>query len=369
MPRAHDIRLVVEGVEYLDIVSATLTRGLSMIADGLTLVFTDKWMRAASQEPLPFELFDPVEFTVDGEVALTGYIAALPRSRPYSGPMRFSMRVQSKAAHLVDCDHAGKKRVWKDADVLTIASDICEAFEIEVTTLLADLGPPLASFAAKVGEKACALIQRALKKRGLYAVSKPDGSLGIVEASSARYKTSFVGPRDPSRESNVLSIDVQEDGASLFSEYIVLGQSQRLPDWTDDGPGGSFAVATDPSVPVHRPLVLTDDSQGKKKDLDYRANWEMKARAGRSRGISLMVSGAMWDDKLIRPNLVMSVSESAMDVTGDFLAEMVVITFDANAGTSTKIDAAPPEAFIRESKPPNPKARSARRKGKRSAWA
>ncbi len=353
MHDACQLRLRVRGVEYGDIISATWTRGLEQVVDTASLEVSEKWMQPGKREAFPFRKFAPAEFVVDGTVVLTGFVKAMPRGYGESGPRNFKVELVSKAWRAVRCSYAGKSRTWRDVPIMRIATDVFGSFEddpIKVTTRLVDIGETFSRHGAQVGESAWSVLHRALKARGLWCVSKPDGNVEIVEAGSLPYVTPVVGPGVPGMRPNAKAGQFDDSGEELFSDYIVVGQAGKRADWFGAQAAHGWALAHDPSVELYGPLILFESSISKQRELEHRADWEMKTRAARARRIPYTVQGAYWDGALIETNRRIAVIDPGLDTEGEFLIANATTTF--GGGTSTAIDVMPPQAFLRESAPP-----------------
>lgn len=368
MRDASDIRFSVNGVEYGDIISATLTRGLEQVVDSVALEVSEKWMQPGQTRALPFRTHDPFEFIIDGKVVVTGYISALPRGYTGISAKRFTINGMSKAWLAVKGSYVGKVRRWSDAPLLRILTDIMGTFEIDVSAAdgLADLDVPFEKFGASIGESAWSIAQRALRLRGLWARSMGDGSLRIEEAGTLGYSTPIIGRGVEGKRMNVLSASFDDPAADLHSVIYVVGQSARRLDWSGDQAAGTNASAKDESVTVPCPLVLVESGISKHKDLEDRAKWEVRTRAGRARQVTYTVQSAYWDGKLLEPNRMMNVDDPALDLSGEFLISSATTSF--GSGTTTTLALVPPDAFLRKSPPPKRSKKPRRRDGKVVEW-
>lgn len=366
MHDAVDIRLRVRGNEYPDIVRATWTRSMEQVNDLLELDMGEKWFLRGQEKALPFRKFDPCEFVVDDRVVLTGYITGVPRSGGEDGR---SMRVMasSKVWAPARASYTAERRQWVDATVMQIARDVMRPFGINVTTDVLQIDDePFARHGANLGETAWAVLHKALRARGLWARSKANGDIEIIEADDLPYSTPLVGADVPGQEATILSSDFP-DAAEEFSEYLVVGQSGRRKDWANNQAAHGWAKVVDPSVGIHCPLLISEPSMSKQRELEYRANYEFGARAGMARRWSCIVQGIYWDKQLIETNRIFSVVDPRIDVEGNMLLVSVSTSFDAE-GTLSALELSPPEAFMRESPPTRTRNTPVKRRREAARW-
>lgn len=367
MRDAADLRLRVRDLEYGDIKAATLTRGVEQVADMLTIEATAKWLRL--NRAFPLQSGDECQFVIDGAVVMTGIVTAIPLGYTATDHS-VQIMAKSRASAMVSSSYTGKPRTWREASLEQIVRDVAKPYGIAVN-VSADTGEPFKKYGAGIGESSWSVIQRAITARGVWAVSRSDGSIDIVETGTKRYRTPIVG-RGGLGTQNVLAGSREDRYEDRHSEVIVVGQSGRRANWSDDQATKGFASAVDPGVAGHRPLVIYEGSESAQSKLKARAEWEVRRRAGDSRALSYTLLGwAEFDvgQPLWEPNRIVRVDDPLLDARGDFLISEVVTSF--GDGTTATLTCVAPETYQRDA--PVPMARHEMQprdsNGRWSPWA
>jgi prophage tail gpP-like protein len=373
MPRnAAALALVVDGVEYRDIKRATVEMALDQFADTVSVEMSDAWALQSLALTFPFEEGASFDFTVDGEIWVTGFVTSLPISYN-ADDHSVAMEGLSWGGNLTTSSHL-EPRVWRDAPLDRIVNDVARPYGLGVVVESGvDLGEPFRRFAAGVGETSYEVIRRAASKRGLWVTCGGNESdVTILKVGSERYSTVIVGGRVPGRECNVLAGSRSASILDRHDEIIVVGQSGEHSDWSGDQATYGLAVAKDFGVNIFRPLVIHEPSESGAKKLQRRADWEVRTRAGKARRLDYTLQGYLAENEpdgaqAWRANRRIQVLDELLDVDDELLIERVRVDFVPD-GTTTSLSLVAPQAYDQLAPPPRSKTLPRGRKGQFVAW-
>lgn len=371
MRNASKIALVVEGVEYRDIKRATVEMALDQFADTVTVEMSDAWAAGRQSIVFPFEEGDPFDFTVDGEIWVTGFVTDLPISGT-GDDHSVGMTGLSWGGNLTTSSHL-QPRVWRDATLDRVVRDVVTPYGLEVFVQPGiNLGEPFRRFTAGVGETSYEVIRRAAARRGLWVTCGGNESdVSIVQTGVERMSHLIVGGRVPGKRSNMLAYSRSATFTDRHDTIHVVGQSGEHADWMDDQATYGHATAHDYGVEIYRPLVIHEPSESGAKKLQNRADWEVRTRAGRSRRLQYTLQGCYADSPdgpvAWLPNRLVPVIDGLLNVEGLLLVERVRTEFTTE-GTTTTLDLVAPEAYDQLAPPPPKRERARGVKGRFVAW-
>lgn len=350
------VELKINGETLVDYESCSLRFSMENFAHQFSFTYANKWLN--NKLPLPFSEFDPCSVWVDGVKVIDGYIDDVPIS--YNATTHsISVNGFAWTGHMVDSSAVYKTGSWKNSDLLTLCMNVSEPFGVKVIAdpwALPYLGGPFKTWAIEDGETAFEFVARALKHRGLFAISNAERQLVITKASSR------VSPGMIELGANVLSANRSSRFKDRHSYYLVKSQTAGTDDFFSSDAAGPFFSVSDPQITVYRPLIVVSDGAGKKPDLEQRANWELTTRVGRSRRLSYTLQGLKTPGlQAWTLNTLIGVKDDKCGLSGDTL---LVAAFDmsvSSGGTFTTVELCRPDAFD-TLKPPKPKPK----KGKKS---
>lgn len=346
------IEIRVNGQAFVDYTSATVSMGIEEFARSFSVEFSDKWINS-TVGILPFSEGDACEVLVHGEKVIDGFIDSIPIDYDKDSHS-LAITGRSWTGHLVDCSAVFKGGSWRNADLITIATDITDPFGV-IPLVLDDsvIGPasqPFKRWAIEDEEKAFDCIARAAKLRGLFLISDAGRRLIIAKASKVVHGDVL------KFGDNVLRGRRTSKATDRFSEYLVKSQSAGDDTWYGTNARGNFFKLTDEGVKTYRPLVMVADGPGLKDELQMRATYERNVRAGRARMITYEVQGFKSRAKKLWPvNELVSVDDDFLHIKDTLLISSVTFTYSEQQGEITSLELCRPEAFDIFAPPPKPK--------------
>lgn len=348
MSDAPKLVLLVEGQEYSGWTNIQVVRSLDALADTFDLGLVTR----GSSEPPPHNLAEGDECQVlyEGEKLIHGWIDSITEG--YSGSSStLVIAGRSRAGDLVDCTAIHKP--WRSTPILKIASDICDPFQIRVSSDVSDL-PTERYFKLSEGETAFAALDRLARDHGMRVVSKPDGSVLFTRTGLLRFPNVAI-----EHGVNVVSASFARSMEERFGKYIFKAQLAASDEVNGAAASKKFEV-TDDGVGRYRPLVIERDGQRGAKALEEAAEWERNTRAGKARQLQYVVTNPddparSWEHAagLWEPNTIVTVRDRYYQLDGEFLVVEVRFTLD-QGGTRTSLRLTAPEAYAPK-KPPRKK--------------
>lgn len=337
---ANPITVRIDGVEYVDLKSATVRYSLESFARTFSFDFSDKWLRTRLRE-LPFREGDPCEVLVHGEQVIDGFIDDVPIE--YSGSSHtISVTGRSWNGHMVDASAIYKRGSWRDAKLVDIAKALAEPFGVGVIVdpwAAASIVEPFPRWAIEDEETAYRCLQRAAEMRGVFLISDAGRNVVVTKASPVVHPAALVFGQ------NVKSARRVGRFAERHSYYLVKAQHAGSDTWYAEDAAGPFFRTDDPQVTAHRPLIVISEGGGSKKELETRAAWERNLRAGRSRRITYTVQGHRSSAGRVWPvNELVTVQDPLLDCNEALILAAVTLRYD-DAGEVAELELARPEAF------------------------
>lgn len=330
------VELLIDGEVFTGWKRVRVSRGLETIAASFDLTLSDRWSGASELRPISPHV--SCALSIDGEPVVTG---VLDQVTPTYDAERHSvsLRGRSLTGQLADCAAIVGAGELKGLSLAAIATRLCEPFGIEVLDY-STATRPFARVALEPGESCFETLQRLADQRAVFLTDDPEGRLVI-----RRRSTALQGYIE--RGVNVLSCNGELDGGGQYSNYIVKGQLEGSDSLSVESSTRSSGLATDASVPIHRPLVILADAQGDALTMRERAEFEAARRRGRARRWTYATPG--WR----RPDGELWAAGEEIEATDDFMgfaAERLLVVevsfaLDDRGGEVTELLIAPPEGF------------------------
>ncbi|RSU57187.1 phage baseplate assembly protein [Sphingobium yanoikuyae] len=334
---SEKVELAIGGKLFGGWTGVSVSLALDAISGAFSLSLATK--DDASGAPIAIAPDDRCQLRIAGEVVIDGWVDAVAPSIS-AQEHRVQVDGRDKTGDLADCSAIYKAGSWSNAKLETIAAALVRPFGISVTAQ-ASTGAAIRKFAIQQGETVQAAIERLLRFRGLIAVASATGDLIITTpATGAPIAALELGI-------NIKSANGRRDHRERFSDYVVKGQAQG-----DDQRHGKAASqvrgeAKDAGVRRYRPLLIVAEDQADTASAVTRAKFEAGVRAGRSKGVEIVVAGWRVAPKgqLWRPNLRVRVKCAPAGFPDDVLLITAVVLRKDSEGTTATLTCAPPEAM------------------------
>jgi prophage tail gpP-like protein len=252
----------------------------------------------------------------------------------------------SKTCDLVDCAAIYKSGAWKDADLLTIASDLCDPFDIGVE-MNGTAPAKFRRFSIQEGETAFEAIARAAKMRGFLTLTADNGELLLSRVGSKKTRTVLEYGK------NVLRGTRKGSWKDRFSSYTVKTQAAGSNDFYGQNASAIKRTVTDERIDRYRPTIIMAENEDTGNELRDRAQWECNTRAGKGRRVIYRVHG--WRDDastLWEPNTLVKVKDSRFELDTELLIAVVTFEKTLEDGTNTTLELTDKAAYDVQPLPP-----------------
>ena len=319
------VDLLASGRSHAGWQAVQVRLGMDQCAGMFSLQVSERWHGQDADRPIAAG--ERCELQIDGETVITGWVDEARQTIDASSHT-VELTGRDATGDLVDCSAVRKAGQWRGLRIEQIAAELAAPFGVAVRADV-DTGRPLASFALQEGETVFEAIERAARIRALLLVSDGRGGLLITRAGSARVATPLV------LGDNILQARVGMDLRDRYSSYVLKGQAPGSDLFNGTSASQVKALASDPGVRRHRPLIITNDAPDMAATLQQRALWEANVRAARSYDIELTVQGWRHAGGLWRPNAVVPVVATALRLDADLLITHVMFSLDERGSTTT----------------------------------
>lgn len=334
---AEQISLVANGVAYAGWKETAVTRSIECIAGSFDVRLSE--IVDSKTQRRKIDAGDACAVKLGDETVITGFVDD-PDFYIDEGAHDIQVTGRDVTGDLVDCSAINSPGEWRNRDALQIIKALCEGFSIPATATV-PLGAKFPSFKLQEGETVFEAIDRICKARALLPMS--DGKGGLVLMRSGSNAQKIDAPLVYGQ--NIKTARTHFSMAERFSQIRVKGQQTQLDGMTPSEASSPSALATDPTVPRFRPLVVISDEEGDGVTLDDRAKWEVNVRAGRARSADVTVWG--WRNKtgaLWQPNTIVPVYISILGIEQDMLITTTCHQY-GDSGRLTSLRLAHPKSF------------------------
>lgn len=333
-----DVRLEVDGTEYLGWKRVHVERGVDTISGVFVLEVSDRW--SASQQPWAIRPGAECQLSVDGITIMVGYVDVVRAS--YDATSR-SLQIsgRDKAADMVDSSALNEPDSWSEVTIGKLTKELAAPFGIEVTDSSGDTKP---FHLAKIqpGETAFAILERYSRQRGVLTISDGRGGIVLTKPGDQRADVSL------EQGANILSASGTADYSQRFAEYLVTGQTAGTDTVFGTEASQVEGKSRDAEVRSARRLLITAPNSADAANMQAIAAWEAITRAARGSPLTITVQdwyqtpgGRLWE-----PGEIVQVKSPWLQLTEatDFLINSVEFTKD-DGGTLTKLELLRPDAY------------------------
>lgn len=328
-----EVSLQINGQAYGGWTSVRIERGIEQMAGRFSLAVTERWPDQPTARPI--HPGDACRVSVDGETLITGFVDDV---EPGYSSEDHTVQVSGRDAtgDLVDC--AADYGQWKGQTLAQLARTLCRPFGITVTDLAHD-DYVFTALETDSGETVFDLLDRAARHAGVLLVSDGAGGLVITRTGTARAPTALELGR------NILAGRGAFSHRDRFSEYRVIGQAPGTDSWNGADASEPVATVTDDRIRRYRPTIVDAEETITPAQASRRAQWQRNVAFGRSLSVSYTLAGWRHAGGLWSPNELVTVADSFMGLTVNWLIVAVAFSMDGSEGELTELTLMPPEAF------------------------
>lgn len=341
---ADDLTLIAGSRRISGWESIRVTRGIERMPSDFEVSMTERY---PGELDFVVQPGDACQVKLGADLVMTGYV---DRYTPAIDGDSHSIGIQGrgKCADLVDCAAAWKGYQVSATNAQDIANKLGQTYGISARNL-SDAGPRIPQFNISPGDTAYSVIEKVCRFAALLVYDDTDGNLILSRIGSAKAASGFT------QGVNVQSASLTYSMDQRYSDYECVMQSMAT---LGDMGGAGFipGKAVDEGVKRPRKKVMTAEMGTMGIDPNYRAQWEMLRRWGRS--FQLRVVTDSWRDSagtLYTPNTLVDLSLPLLKCNGEtWLITEVTYKLDESSGTTCELTIMPPAAFLLTREPLQP---------------
>jgi len=363
---ADDLTLIAGGRSIAGWESVRVTRGIERMPSDFEVSMTERF---PGELDFVVQPGDTCQVLLGEDLVINGYV---DRYIPSIDGNSHSISIQGRGrcADLVDCAAEWPGYQISGADALDVANKLCQPYGIiaqfqysgglivprqfggTLVTWYSQFTPQelailnktlsvIPQFNLNPGETAFSVIEKICRFAALLCYEDTGGNLILSCIGSGNAASGFV------QGVNVQSARITYSQDQRYSEYQCIMQSMA----TLGDVGGQSIIpgkAVDDGVKRPRKKVMIAETSSTGIDPNYRAQWEMVRRWGRSYQLNLVTDS--WRDSagnLYAPNTFADLSLPLLKCDKEnWLISEVAYKLDESSGTTCELTIMPPAAFL-----------------------
>ena len=343
------VTLTVGGKAYRGWTGVQVEAGITVLARAAQVTATRPSSTASAVDGIE----DGLEcvLKIGSDTVLTGYITG--KTVTYSATtVSITVTMKSKTVDLVECSIPfGKPRKWAKSTAAAVVTAIAGFYGIDVVTN--GLGTKKHDFDAPAGGTIGTYLLKVLRDDSLLLSDDEFGRLVIVDAGNGGTASEPLVYGE-----NILSGSRVHDATGIFTDYVVIGQGAD-PKSENTTPANALkGTARNPGFKRTRWQITEQSGNKTLADLRKRATLLMRNSIGMADTVTYTVHG--WrhngSGELWRPNLLTTVEDGMLDISGKLVTGKVTLTRD-DSGTVTSLELQAPEAWLVTDLPDDPKVK------------
>jgi prophage tail gpP-like protein len=354
------IRLVVNGVEYVDWTAADV----SMRLDALSRTFGFEAVGVAAGR-LPFEGGEPCEVWVDGEKVLTGSIELVNMTCD-ANEHRIDVQGRDLTGDFIDSDVSVIDELNTDGLTLKRIIEIVLA-HIGSTLSVVDNAAPKAfniaedGISPEPGDNAFDYCETLARKRQVLLTGNAHGNV-VIDNNVGLMVDGVLQHRAGDPTNNVTRCELSKDSTGRFNLYYLTSQLNPLAiQHAGDIPNAAIVeqtgATTDDRIRLGRQMVLVSESMYSAAEAEARVWWEYLARWARSfLYVATVVGFRHQGGELWEPNTIISVDDEYANIDARLLVAAVRFAENSTDGAVTELTCLRGNAFAAAPAEPGPGA-------------
>jgi prophage tail gpP-like protein len=334
-----DVRLTVDGTEYLGWKNIRIERSIDTISGVFGLEVSDKWSAASASWPIKPGAV--CALSIDGEVIITGYVDVVRASfDAKSRSLQISGR--DKAADMIDSSALNDPDSWSNITLGKLAAELAAPFGIAVIDDAKDDKLfPLVKI--QPGETAFEVLERYARQRGVLTISDGSGRIVLTKPGQRRADVSLV------QGQNILRASGTADHSQRFSEYLVTGQTAGTDTVFGSEASEVEGKARDAEVRGARRLLIVAQNSVDAENMAAMAAWEASVRAARGSPLTVTVQGYHQTPagRLWQPGEILQTQSPWLQLPQpvEFMINAVKFLKSDSDGTLTELELLRPDAY------------------------
>lgn len=347
----QSINIIIEGKEYTDFTSASVTKSIETLAGSFTFDAT-----STEKINFPIKVGSACQIVVKGTQVINGHIEKLTIN--YDATTHsIQIKGRERTADIIDSTlGSGSSTEFKTPISLKLITEkILQTLNLSDIKVIENIA--LKQFqqdnpSTEYGTSAFEFLEKYAKKRQVLLTTDGDGNIVFTRAPTQKYKTALILKQDAA--STILSGSIIYDETKRFHDYFCA---------TQDNPSGSTqffknakesvdssGTATDKSIRDSRIYHFEANFSSASETLNDRCKWESNFRRAQSKIWNYTVQGHIAeDDNMIwKPGYLVRVIDEFSNTNSILLISAVTYTEDLSEGTKTKLKIVTKESFTLE---------------------
>jgi prophage tail gpP-like protein len=346
------IILEIAGVKW----TAFIDINVSIAIDNLSGTFNFKTV-VKDGEDFPFSNGSTIRIYADNTQILDGYIEYISGERSADGHT-IEVSGRDKTCDIIDSSLGGNLSFKENSSLAEIAQKILDQLSITNIKIIQEVA--IDRFqkgditSAEVGENAFEFLEKYARKRQILLTTDGKGNLVFTRASTNMYATKLVMGNNVS---NIKKTQAVWDNSKQFYKYIVVCQGNASSAGVDENAyfkplddANIFKIAYNSDIRKSRVQYFNAETSMTPENAQKRVVWQAKVNRGKAFKYTCEVQGftAQLDNKIWRPNVLVTVIDPFQLVKSQLLISSVSYTFNINEGSKTVIELITKDAFSAE---------------------
>ena len=336
----------LNGIEYTNWKSATVTRSFETVAGGFSFVST-----ANENSVFPVKRGDRVQISIDENDVIDGYIEKITGA--YSQDSHeINVAGRDKTCDLIDSSVKTIKEFTGAVSIIDIIRNVLNSLGLSNISVIDSTGG-IQNFkntdisSAEVGKNAFEFCELYARKRQVFLTSDGNGNIKISRATlnvaPVKLQNIING-----KDNNIKSASFSFDDTGRYGTYEIQSQLNPYFLGAGDTPNnvvGQNGSARDGYIRSTRYLELNAEESSESQTCAERAAWEANIRRARSLTYQPIIPGHSLNGFLIEPNLLIEVNDEFADIQATLFVRSVTYNQSAIGGSTTVIDMTYREAY------------------------
>lgn len=340
------ITIEVDGVEFIDFISATVRRSVSELSGRYSFVAT-----AREGELYPIRSGQVCKVFVNGKEQINGFVESVRVSYSSREHIIF-ISGRDLLADFIDSTIGGEFEISGNVSLEDLAKSLLR--HMEINTKVINKIPDLKIFtqeellSPEVNETGFSFLEKFARSRQVFLTGDGNGSLVITRAGTEKATTPLINEIGGANN-NIKRARYLTNTSDRYNSYTALSQLNSAGSFEDESSedmANQEGNAVDKDIRSSRKLFFITEEASSNNIAEERAIWEANIRRARSKNYHVIVAGfAQENGDLWQPNQLVTVSDDFSNIKADMLILDVEFSFNLRRGSVTMLTIAPPDAI------------------------
>ena len=277
-----------------------------------------------------------VKIEINGSQIIDGWIDEMPIIFGRNVD-RIEIRGRDNTCDLVDCCWDETPNEWKNQSIKNLIKTLCNKFSITVIiddSAQSEVETKIETFKASEGMPISELIFKLCKDRGILPISKGDGFLTLIKATSSEYTNDAIIVRANAEGGKLVQSNINRYSVYKVKGYGIATDNKTLQDYIE-----CYGEFSDPIISRERPFVVFSENASTNFLCKKRAISEARIRAGLSRSVIYNMDGwVQSNDELWEKNKLVKIEDNFTGINDTMLIIATDFIYNEDdGGDATKL--------------------------------